>query len=257
MRLRSAKWREENAERNRQLKAAWFQRNKAKLRARYVPKGRILLTEAEKKARKREYTKRYAQQNREKLLARHREQWKDPEFRRKWYEARNRRFKENPEFLLRHRLRVRMKHALKGHLKAAKTMDLIGCSSAALRKHIESQWTEGMDWTTYGLGHGKWQIDHVRPLVSFALSDPEQQRQAFHFSNLKPEWWVSNAAKSGRSGATPPQSRRAPWRPTPTPRPGVRRRRWRAPAHRSRARKRKVRDCSSRCRYFWTGVTGR
>jgi hypothetical protein len=51
-----------------------------------------------------------------------------------------------------------------------------------------------MSWQNYG----EWHIDHVRPLASFDLSDPAQQRAAFHFSNTQPLWAKENLAKSDR-----------------------------------------------------------
>lgn len=44
----------------------------------------------------------------------------------------------------------------------------------------------------------KWHIDHVVPLSSFDLSDPEQFRRAVHFSNLQPLWQDENVRKGGR-----------------------------------------------------------
>lgn len=42
---------------------------------------------------------------------------------------------------------------------------------------------------------GEWQIDHRKPCVSFDLTDPEQQRACFHYSNLQPLWEADNKAK--------------------------------------------------------------
>ena len=200
-------WKAAHPERHKALKADWYQRNKERLsengkrkwaaKTKDKPK-RVPLTDEEKELHRIEAQQKFRREHREEIRARHREEWKDPEVRRKWYEARDRRFKENPEFLLRYRLRGRMRHALKGTLKAAKTMELIGCSSAELRQHIEKTWKPNMNWSNYGFGQGKWQIDHVRPLVSFSLSDPAQQREAFHFSNLSAEWWEVNSSKSGK-----------------------------------------------------------
>lgn len=198
-------WKQANPERYKALKADWYERNKERLSAEQkrkwaektkgIPR-RVPFTEEEKRQRRKECQRRSSRKHREKIRVKNRERWKDPEVRRKWYEARDRRFVEDPESLLKHRLRTRMRHALKGVLKAAKTMELVGCSSADLRKHIESQWTEGMNWSTYGLGLGKWQVDHIRPLVSFSLADPEQQRIAFRFDNLQPLWNENHVEKS-------------------------------------------------------------
>lgn len=203
MRLRSAKWRQENVDRNKQLKADWYQKHRAEIsvrqkaayaeRTKDIPK-RVLLTDAEKKERKREYTKRYREENRDRIISARKASWQKQY--PKWKAARERRFKENPEFLLRHRLRVRMKHALKGELKAAKTMDLIGCSSEELRRHIESLWRSNMRWSNYGFGSGRWQLDHVRPLALFSLADHDQQMAAFHYTNLQPLWYEDHLKKS-------------------------------------------------------------
>jgi len=73
--------------------------------------------------------------------------------------------------------------------------DFIGCSSAFLKQHIESQFESWMDWSNYGPG---WQMDHKIPLKHFDLFDPQQAKAAFHFSNLKPVSTEYNASKQAR-----------------------------------------------------------
>jgi hypothetical protein len=73
--------------------------------------------------------------------------------------------------------------------------DFIGCSSAFLRKHIESQFEPWMNWDNYGPG---WQMDHKIPLKFFDLFDLDQAKSAFHFSNLKPVSAAYNASKQAR-----------------------------------------------------------
>lgn len=46
-------------------------------------------------------------------------------------------------------------------------MKLVGCTVDELRAHLESTWTEGMSWETYGRGENCWVIDHIKPLASF------------------------------------------------------------------------------------------
>ena len=93
-------------------------------------------------------------------------------------------------------MRARVIAAVRGITKADKTFLLVGCSVYELLKHIESQFTEGMNWGNYGL-HG-WHIDHKRPCASFDLSDSAQQRECFHFSNLQPLWAADNWSKGSR-----------------------------------------------------------
>ena len=72
---------------------------------------------------------------------------------------------------------------------------LIGCNKYEFKDYMESLWTEGMSWENYGRGHGKWQIDHIKPLTSFDLTDPEQQKKCFHHSNCQPLWFADNMKK--------------------------------------------------------------
>jgi hypothetical protein len=62
-----------------------------------------------------------------------------------------------------------------------------------LRQHLEAQFTDGMSWDNYG--RDGWHIDHIRPCASFDLTDPEQQRQCFHYTNLQPLWAADNIRK--------------------------------------------------------------
>jgi hypothetical protein len=41
----------------------------------------------------------------------------------------------------------------------------------------------------------RWHIDHIVPCESFDLTDPAQQGQCFHFSNLQPLWARENLRK--------------------------------------------------------------
>jgi 5-methylcytosine-specific restriction endonuclease McrA len=89
-----------------------------------------------------------------------------------------------------------MGSALKNNAKAGHTVELLGCSIEDLRSHLEQQFTPGMTWDNYGV-HG-WQIDHIIPLSYFNLSDPEQQKRAWHYTNLQPLWAVDNIRKSNK-----------------------------------------------------------
>lgn len=73
---------------------------------------------------------------------------------------------------------------------------LLGCSLSELRQHLEKQFQPGMQWSNYGF-YG-WHIDHIRPLSKFDLSDPAQQQEAFHFSNLQPLWAKENLEKRAK-----------------------------------------------------------
>jgi len=102
--------------------------------------------------------------------------------------------KHSPQYKIKDALRKRIRHAVtKGH-KSASTLALLGCTVEALKRHLESQWTEGMTWDTYG--HDGWHIDHIKPCAAFDLTDEEQQKECFHHTNLQPLWAADNLEKS-------------------------------------------------------------
>ncbi len=111
-----------------------------------------------------------------------------------------------------HLLRNRIRDAIraKGAKKLQSSMELIGCSPAELKLHLESQFAPGMTWQNFGRKKGVqcWEIDHILPCASFDLTDPEQQRKCFHFTNLQPLWATDNRSKSDKvdSPLTPAES---------------------------------------------------
>lgn len=86
--------------------------------------------------------------------------------------------------------------ALKGQNKSKPTLQLLGCSISHFKKHLESQFTEGMTFENHG--PKGWHIDHIIPVSSFNLSDPDQQKKCFHFSNLQPLWYEDNLKKGSK-----------------------------------------------------------
>ena len=109
------------------------------------------------------------------------------------------RYRTDPAFKLKHNLRKRLRHALQGQAKSARTQELLGCTVEELRAHLEAQFKPGMTWENYG----EWHIDHIRPCASFDLTDPEQQRACFHYTNLQPLWAQENIRKGAKFGLSP------------------------------------------------------
>ena len=104
----------------------------------------------------------------------------------------------NPNVRLRYVLRGRLWSALtkKNIKKTTSVMELTGCSIDFLKHHLESLFLEGMSWDNYGT-YG-WHVDHILPCASFDLSDPEQQKICFHYTNLQPLWREDNLSKGAR-----------------------------------------------------------
>jgi hypothetical protein len=107
----------------------------------------------------------------------------------------NKRRKTDLNFKLQCILRSRLKNILirKKINKIYSYVELVGCTIQELKLHIESQFKEDMTWDNHNAKG--WHIDHIKPCVSFDLSDPEQQRECFHFTNLQPLWWYENLSK--------------------------------------------------------------
>jgi|GEM_PF-2152514 len=127
---------------------------------------------------------------------------KSKQYSKKWREsnrehialkARTRR-SENPQARILQSLRGRLNHAvrLQGIRKCEGTLALLGCNAVQLRSHLESLFQPGMSFENHGKGPGKWHIDHIIPCATFDLTDVEQQRKCFHFTNLRPLWEAQN-----------------------------------------------------------------
>jgi hypothetical protein len=119
------------------------------------------------------------------------------EHNRKYHAAR---LKNSPQALIAHRLRNRINCALRQYavtLKGETTKNL-GCSFAELKVRFESMFYpnpetgEPMTWDNYS----QWDIDHIRPLSSFDLTDHEQLKIACNYKNLQPLWKADNISKS-------------------------------------------------------------
>lgn len=102
----------------------------------------------------------------------------------------NARYASDINFKISCRLRARLNKILRisKSPKFDSTFALVGCGIEFLRGYLEAQFTEGMQWNNV-------HIDHKQPLASFDLTDPEQQRAAFHYSNLQPLFAFDNMSK--------------------------------------------------------------
>ena len=100
------------------------------------------------------------------------------------------RYYSDPGFRAMCCLRAKITKAIKAAKtrKAGPSIDLIGCSAAELRDHVAAQFALGMTWDN----HGEWQLDHIRQCSLFDLTDPAQQLECFHFTNLRPLWRDAN-----------------------------------------------------------------
>ncbi len=169
---------------------------------------RVLKQKAERKLREPEVIrateKATRERNREKIRIKQRE-WRknNPEaflkLQRDYRQRRNalskRRRAENPTRRLAENCRSRICHILKREkiTKSQSTFKFIGCTAEFFREFLEHQFTEGMTWQNYGIF---WNVDHVIPIASFQLHNPDHLRNAFHYSNCRPLKVEENSEKN-------------------------------------------------------------
>lgn len=157
---------------------------------------------------KRKSTKRSEESYWESLARKHpRSNWwkslgrnKNPLSRRKY----DRKRESSPHGKLRNQLKARIHKALRAQnvTKRNGTFQLCGCSPQFLREWLQSQFTRGMTWKNQGT---YWHIDHKIPVSTFDLSNSDQQRAAFHYSNLQPLRSFDNMSKHDRILPTQPE----------------------------------------------------
>ena len=142
-----------------------------------------------------EYAKRYRLNNLDRLkeLSKIRYQRNKLEAFRKIRERK----KVDPAYKMVTSLRSRLWAILKrvGASKPCPTMELVGCSSAELKAHIEKQFKSGMSWRNHG---NFWHLDHKKPCAAFDHSDPDQVKECWHFSNLRPLEGKKNLSDGAR-----------------------------------------------------------
>jgi hypothetical protein len=156
-----------------------------------------------------EHNKEYRQENKEEIAEYQKEyRQENPEYQKEYREEnkeeiaeyqreyRRERRKSDPIFRMICSCRTRTNKAFKSQSlkKNHKTFDLIGCTPEFLRDYLASKFTPGMTLEN----HGEWHIDHIRPISSFNLNNPEQVKVCFHYTNLQPLWGADNLQKSDK-----------------------------------------------------------
>jgi len=113
----------------------------------------------------------------------------------RYNEYRKKRRKIDPEYLMKDRLRARVRKVLKAKntKKYFKTIELLGCDIGTFKKHIETKFRDDMCWEKRN-----FVLDHIIPCASFDLSDVEQQKKCFHYTNFQPLTWDENSKKSNK-----------------------------------------------------------
>lgn len=125
-----------------------------------------------------DYRKNYAEENKDNINKNTRE-----------------RYNSDIKFKISNTLRRRFSNIIYA-IKTKKILDtfqILGCDIDFFIKHIENQFQNSMTWGNHG--RKGWNLDHIRPCASFDLTDPAQQKECFHYTNLQPLWAFDNLSK--------------------------------------------------------------
>lgn len=148
----------------------------------------------------REHVNRYCRERQRRLR-------QDPEYRerqrqqvlqwqranpKKVVESHQRWREKNPQAKIADRLRSRLRAAMIRGVKEETIRPLVSCGISEFRKRIEQQFQPPMSWSNYGV---VWNLDHIRPCSSFDLTDEEQVKECFHYSNIRPLFRDANEQK--------------------------------------------------------------
>jgi len=176
------KYREENRELVNEFQRQYVERNKDKV-----------------KQRKKEYYIR----NRDKIIAKRQAISEQTKQTMELYRIKNvdkireynrKRYKSSPQVRISKTIRSRIQDALKREHKSSRTEKLLGISFKEFKTYIEIMFKPNMSWDNYG----EWEIDHIKPISSFDLTNPKEQFKAFNYKNTQPLWLSENRRKSAK-----------------------------------------------------------
>lgn len=143
--------------------------------------------------------KKYALNNKEKVSIARRKKYLKNKDKALEYDNlyKKRRAEQDPSYKLIRTLRDRHSKAVKnsGNDKNFRTTDLLGCDSKYLKKYIEIQFKDGMNWDNYG---NVWHLDHIYPLSKVNWVDIYETSKYCHYSNLQPMFAIDNIRKGNR-----------------------------------------------------------
>ena len=165
------------------------------------------------RVKKNEYYHNMSQEQRDRLNAQRRKHRKKPEIRarerqelRDWHENNPHKSKEyyeksrkDPIKVLRQRMSNAVRNACKHkhHCKKTKpTFDLLNFTKQELYDHLESQFTDGMNWDNMN----EWHIDHIIPVTAFKIDsvDHPDFHTCWALGNLRPMWAKDNLKKGNK-----------------------------------------------------------
>lgn len=135
-----------------------------------------------------EYYKDHYKENKDTYMANNRK-WRQ-ENRETINEKANERFRTNSTARLIKNARTRISKALKG--QSIRSIKLIDCNIQFLKDWLQSNFNENMTLENYGT---YWHMDHVIPCSHFDLTNEDEIRDCFRWTNLQPMLASENICK--------------------------------------------------------------
>lgn len=122
-------------------------------------------------------------------------------------EQRRMRYKLDPEFNLKERLRRQlnkqkkkdkyadlMRTAINKGGRSPLVAKTFGYSIRELKQHLESKFVDGMNWKAFM--NGEIHMDHIKPVAVHDLTDHNEFIECWSLSNIQPLWARDNLKKS-------------------------------------------------------------
>ena len=136
---------------------------------------------------------KYYQENKKHILERSKEYYQNNH--RKINERNSKRYHSDQQVKAYVDFKRRINNILSGRNKSQKTLELLGCSFEQLTKWMSYQFTPEMSWQNYGK---YWVCDHFIPCSSFNVTNVEEQKKCYNYSNLQPLEKITNIQKSNK-----------------------------------------------------------
>jgi hypothetical protein len=195
--LSAKKWRDKNKLKILEKNREYRKKKKSKKCS------KVLLSDEEKKKRRkeyreknreyfREYHKKYVADNFEKISEYHKkyENENKIELNKKNVIRKKNRYINDSDYRIKINIRNLIVKSFKrnGYTKKSKTYDIIGCSFEEFKIHLESMFSEWMNWGNKGMYNGEfncgWDIDHIIPISS--AKTEEDIIRLNHYTNIQP-----------------------------------------------------------------------
>lgn len=144
--------------------------------------------------------KEYRILNREKILEQRKEYRNQSEIKehikqknKEYLEIRKNKIKEKRNNDLSFKISEILRSKFNREIKRNKYSNFLGCDIKFLKQWLEYRFTSKMNWDNMG---AIWHIDHILPISNFDLTNPDEIKICYNWTNLQPLDKTENIAKS-------------------------------------------------------------